>query len=89
MIFLALFSSFAVTSIQYVCYLYEENKSGSSVNELGYRMFTEKKLSENRLPSTLDALVLHLRQALTFFLNSFTSFVKNIQHNMEKNFPFA
>ena len=22
-----------VTSIQYVCYLYEENKSGSSVNE--------------------------------------------------------
>ena len=52
-------------------------------------MFTERKLSENRLPSTLDALVLHLRQALISFLNSFTSFVKNIQHNMEKNFLFA
>ena len=25
-----------VTSMQYTCYLYEENKSGSSVNELRY-----------------------------------------------------
>ena len=29
-------SPFVVTSIQYVCYLYEEVKSGSSVNELRY-----------------------------------------------------
>ena len=26
----------AVTSIQYVCYIYEENKPGSSVNDLRY-----------------------------------------------------
>ena len=35
---LSLESLSVVTSIQYVCYLYEENKSGSSVNELRYRM---------------------------------------------------
>ena len=29
-------SLFVVTSMQYVSYLYEENKSGSSVNELQY-----------------------------------------------------
>ena len=59
--------SLSVTSIQYVCHLYEENKSGSSVNELQYRMFTEKNLSEDLLPSALDALVIHLRRALIFF----------------------
>ena len=35
---LSLESLSVVTSIQYVCYFYEENKSGSSVNELRYRM---------------------------------------------------
>ena len=59
------------------------------MNELRYRMFTEKNLSEDCLPSTLDALVLHLREALIFFLNSFTSFIKNIEYNIEKNFLFA
>ena len=43
-----------VTSIQYVCYLYEENKSDSSVNKLRYRMFTRNNLSRDRLPSTFD-----------------------------------
>ena len=56
-----------IDCIQHVCYLYEENKSGSSVNELRYRMFTEKNLSGDRLPSTLDALVIYLRRALIFF----------------------
>ena len=45
--------SLSVTSIQYVCDLYEENKSGSSVNELQYRMFTKKNLSGYHFPSTL------------------------------------
>ena len=61
------FGEFPCCSIHCVCYLYEENKSGSSVNELQYRMFTEKNLSEDLLPSALDALVLHLRRALIFF----------------------
>ena len=55
-----------VTSNQFVCYLYEKNKLGSSENELRQRMFTEKFFSGDRLPSTLDALVLHLRRALIF-----------------------
>ena len=41
--------------------LYNENKSGSSVNELRFRMFTKKNLRGDRLPPTLDALILHLR----------------------------
>ena len=73
---LSLESPFVVTLIQCVCYLSEENKSGSNVNELRYIMFTEKNLSGDRLPSALDALVFHLRKALIFFLNSFTSFQK-------------
>ena len=77
-----------VTSIQCVCYLYEEYKPGSSVNELRHRMFTKKNLSGagDRLPSTLDMLVLHLRRASIFFLKSFSSFVKNIKYNIEKTF---
>ena len=47
-----------VTSIQYVCYLYEEDKSGSSVNKSLYRMFTVQYLSGHCLPTPLDALVL-------------------------------
>ena len=39
----------------------------SSVNELRYRMFTKNNLREDRLPSTLDALVLNLRRALVCF----------------------
>ena len=56
-----------VTSIQYVCYLYDDKKSGSSVSELRCRMFTRQILNRDRLPPTLDALVLHLRRALMFF----------------------
>ena len=56
-----------IDCIQHVCYLYKENKSGSSVNELRYRMFTEKNLSGDRLPSTFDALVIYLRRVLIFF----------------------
>ena len=53
--------------INNVCYLYEENKSGSSVNELRYRMFTRNNLSRDRLPSIFAASVHHLNRALIFF----------------------
>ena len=56
--------------------LYDENISGSSVSELRYGMFAKKNLSGDRLPTTLDTLVLHLRRALIFFhqclLNNFS-----------------
>ena len=55
-------SQSVVLFIQRVCYPYEENKSGSRVSQLRYRMFTKNNLSGDRLPSTLDALVLQLRR---------------------------
>ena len=58
---------FPSLSVVRLLLLHEENKPGSSVTELRYRMFTEKNLSRDRLPSTLDALVLHLCRALIFF----------------------
>ena len=89
MIYLTLFSPSAVASIQRLCYIQEENTSGLSVSELRYRTFTEKNLSGYRLPSTLDALVLHLRRAFIFFLNFLTSFIKNIKYVIEKIFLFV
>ena len=65
--FISLESQCVVTSIHYVCYFYDENKSGSSVNELRYRMITKNNLSGDHLPPTLDALELHLHRALLFF----------------------
>ena len=38
-----------VTSVQYVCYLYDDNKSGSSVNDLRCWMFTKEHSSRNLL----------------------------------------
>ena len=43
---LSLESSSVVTSIQYVCYLYDDNKSDSSVDELRCRMFTKRIRAE-------------------------------------------
>ena len=59
-----------VASMEYVCYLYDDNtdnKSGSSVNESQCKMFTKKNSSSGRLPPTLDALSIDLRRLLTFF----------------------
>ena len=91
---LSLESPSVVTSIQYVCYLYDDNKSGSSVTELRCWMLTKDNSSRNGLLPTLDALVLDLRRALIFFINicliffqnSFSSFIKNIKYNIEKGF---
>ena len=58
----------AVTSMHYVCCLYEENKSVQVwMNCDIARMFTKNNLSGDRLPSALDALVLQQRRVLIFF----------------------
>ena len=75
---LSLQSPSVVTSIQYTCHLYDDNKLGSSMNELRCRMFTKKNLSRDRLPQTLDALVLHLRRPLIFFINIYLIFFSEI-----------
>ena len=37
--------SSVVAAIQFVCYLYQENKATSNINELRYEMFTKKNVS--------------------------------------------
>ena len=51
-------SSSVVTSVQYVCYLFEGNKLVLNVNGLRNKMFIKRILSADPLPPTLDALVL-------------------------------
>ena len=58
----------AVTSIQYVCYLYDENKSGSIVNELRYQTFRSRGCGHGgRLPTPSQSFLImcpFLRKAL-------------------------
>ena len=54
--FILLWKSACCNSIKYVCYLYDDNKSASSVNELWCRMFPQKNSSIYHLPPTLDVL---------------------------------
>ena len=65
--------------------LHDDNKWGSSVNKLRYRMLTKKNLSGDRLPPTLDASVLYLSR---YFFWTLSSFIKNIKYNIEKSFVF-
>ena len=60
---LSLECSSVVAAIQFVCFLYQENKPHSNINQLRYEIFTKKNLSGDRLPPTLDALIFHLRRA--------------------------
>ena len=52
-----------VAAIRFVCLLYDNKCSSEDVNGLRYRLFTKKGLLSDKLPPTLDALVLHLRRA--------------------------
>ena len=60
---LSLECSSVIAAIQFICYLHQENRAISKINELWYKIFTKKNLSGDRLPLTLDALVFHLRIA--------------------------
>lgn len=54
---LSLESPYVVTSIQSIYYLYEENESVSSLNELRYSVFTKKYLGVDCLPQTLESFI--------------------------------
>ena len=60
-----------------------------SVNELRWRMFTKKNSSRDRLPTTLDALVIHLCKTLnrtpTFQKNFVICFIEESPLKMTKN----
>ena len=58
-----------VTSIQYVCYLYEENKSGSSVNELpGFLNTIDQTTTYHRPPTNRQVRNLRTRKNLNSYL---------------------
>ena len=49
-----------VAAFQFVCYLYQENKAVSNINELRYEMF-RNQISVVRLPRNFNLLFFHLR----------------------------
>ena len=48
--------------VRLVCSFYEKGNT-YNINELRYRLFTQKSKSGEKLPPTLDALILHLKRA--------------------------
>ena len=51
------------SAIQFVCMLYESRSINIDINYLRYKLFTQKGYAGEKIPPTLDALVLHLRRA--------------------------
>ena len=54
---LSLECSSATVAIQIFCFLYQESKATSNVNELRYKIFPKKNVSGDRLPPTLSSRV--------------------------------
>ena len=52
-----------VACIRFVCMLYDTHSNVLDINCLRHILFTQKNVSGERLPPTLDALTLHLRRA--------------------------
>ena len=51
------------TVIQFICELYDKQFKSANINALRFKLFTKKSLSDEKLPPTLDALLLHLRRS--------------------------
>ena len=49
--------------IQFVCSLYDGKFDCRDINALRYKMFSRKNAAGEKLPPTLDAIILHLRRA--------------------------
>ena len=49
--------------IRFICALYDKQFKTANINELRHKLFTKKSLSGEKLPPTLDALLMHLRRA--------------------------
>ena len=56
--------------IRFICALYHKQFKTANINELRHKLFTKKSLSGEKLPPTLDALLLHLRRAAYTVLSS-------------------
>ena len=52
-----------ISAIKFVCSLYDRKFDVIDVNVLRHKLFTQKNVTGDKLPPTLDALSLHLRRA--------------------------
>ena len=52
-----------IACIKFVCYLYDSKTTMMDINKLRHKLFTQKNVTGDKLPPTLDALTLHLRRA--------------------------
>ena len=49
--------------IKFVCSLYDKSREEYNINYLRYKLFTQKSLTGEKLPPTLNSLVFHLQRA--------------------------
>lgn len=59
---LSLDNDAVVAGSRFVCLLYDQRTESFNVNELRYKLFTQKSISGEKLPPSLDALILHLKR---------------------------
>ena len=59
---LSLDNDSVVASARFVCNLYDSSDDIFNVNELRYKLYAKKGLTTERLPLTLDSLLLHLKR---------------------------
>ena len=49
--------------VKFVCLLYDPKTKIVEVNKLRHKLFTQKNINGEKLPPTLDSLIMHLRRA--------------------------
>ena len=57
-----------VTCIKFVRLLYDRKSTQNDLNLLRYQLFTQKSIYGDKLPPTLDSLVMHLKDPITSVL---------------------
>ena len=56
-------SEYLENTIKFVCKLYDSSFDSSDINDLRYKLFTKKNKIGEKLPPTLDSLLMHLCRA--------------------------
>ena len=56
-------SQYVVDAVKFVCWLYDLSCQDFNINKLRHKLFCKKNLSGEKLPPTLDALLLHFARA--------------------------
>ena len=56
-------SNYIEGAIRFICAFYDKQFKSANINELLHKLFTKKNFSGEKLPPTLDALLMHLHRA--------------------------